>query len=93
MYPFSDAEVALAGVLSPALAIESLSPTTIGSGLARERLLCCLLLGSVDLIQRVDECHSMDLVLSRNEISGEQDRSAGLCGALAQVFLSSVTRY
>jgi len=49
--------------------------------------------GSVDLIQRVDECHSMDLVLSRNEISGEQDRSAGLCGALAQVFLSSVTRY
>ena len=49
--------------------------------------------GSVDLIQRIDECPSMDLVSSRNEISGEQDRSAGLCGALAQVFLSSVTRY
>jgi hypothetical protein len=49
--------------------------------------------GPVDLIQCIDECPSMDLVSSRNEISGEQDRSAGLCGALAQVFLSSVTRY
>jgi len=54
---------------------------------------CGAPVGSVDLIQRIDECPSMDLVSSRNEISGEQDRSAGLCGALAQVFLSSVTRY
>jgi hypothetical protein len=59
----------------------------------RNESACGAPVGPVDLILRIDECPGVDLVSSRNEMSGEQDRSAGLCGVLTQVFLSFVARY